>query len=147
MLLVLLFVLPPCANAHFYRKGMIVRMAVAKCSGVDHGGFMNALAGSSNADVGMCRVYTMKTDRVVYRLQTRKDLLLPLGEDIEFRMSHKELLVKQDDSVDEARFTVISMKLVGEADEEDQRAIRTFANHCMNSHGVVMDCGEKESGD
>ena len=132
-------------HAHFYRKGIIVRMNVVKCTGAEHKGLMETLAAASggSGDVGFCREYTLKTERVLYHIRIRKELLLPIGEEVEFRLSQKELIVKQDDNPEEAKFSVISMKLIGEADEEDQRAVRLFAKHCVDEQGMAGMCSER----
>ncbi len=143
LLLTLVVLLPLSANAHFYRKGTIVRMSVVSCMGAEHKGIMDVIGGGmtgGGGPEGLCREFTLKSDKVVYRIRTRKEVLLPLGEDVDFRLARKDLVIKQDDEPDELKFTVLSMKLISEADEADQRAVRLFSNHCIDAHGKITVC-------
>lgn len=122
-------------------------MNVVQCMGAEHKGIMNVIGGGGNGVEGLCREFTLKSDKVVYRIRTRKEVLLPLGEEVEFRISRKELVVKQDDDPEEMKFTVLSMKLIADAEEADQRAVRLFAQQCVNMHGKAVPCPASASRD
>lgn len=140
LLLFVLLMLPLFAQARVYRKGTIIRMSTVKCTGFEHKGVADVIAGSFPNEEESCREFTLKDDKVVYHIRTRKDQLLPLGEEVDFRLSRKELIIKQEDSTEESRFRVVSMKLIGEADEEDQKALKMYANHCVDSDGNLTPC-------
>jgi len=100
------------AQTRIYQHGTVVRMRMTQCS-IPHSDVMARLAGVTVQDAGnMCQEYTLTAQNVVYEVVGRHTTdLIPLAEDIEFRLQKNELLVRIDDIKHETRFYVIAMTL------------------------------------
>lgn len=128
----------PLMAADHSKTAIVVRMELVRCSGAEPESFKTLMAGRSDTrDMGVCREYMLRTDRVVYTIRSRRDILLPVGEDVRFRLARKEMLVRGDDS-DELKFFVAGMVMAGE------EPVRPMANgrKCLDMTGEIVACGE-----
>src|SRR5438270_6364588 len=92
-----------------YRHGTIVRMHMGDCL-PDHG-IVAALSGNSRPQATeVCPEYTLVGDKVVYVIvgKPSKDVL-PLAQEVDFRIRKNEVAVRVDDDSHETRFLVREM--------------------------------------
>lgn len=92
-----------------YRHGTIVRMHMGDCL-PDHG-IVAALSGNSRPQATeVCPEYTLVSEKVVYVIvgKPSKDVL-PLAEDVDFRIRKNEIAVRADDAARETHFLVREM--------------------------------------
>jgi hypothetical protein len=103
----------PAAQTRLYQKGTVIRMRIAQCMATS-GGIMAALAGQPAAtpSADTCPEYTLVSDKVVYVVVSKSSKeLIPLAENIDFRLQKNELLIHVDDTTREIRLAVRSMSL------------------------------------
>lgn len=130
---VLLICLVPSAWAGVYQHGTVVRMRMTDCLPAHHG-FMMAMSGPA-AQMGpeVCPEYTLLSDKVVFVIVGRSsDQLIPLADEIDFRLHNNEMAVRVDDARRENKFSIKEMILRTEWDmvqkhvtEEMNRAPRS----------------------
>jgi len=130
---VLLICLMPSAWAGVYQHGTVVRMRMTDCLPAHHG-FMMAMSGPA-AQMGpeVCPEYTLLSDKVVFVIVGRSsDQLIPLADEIDFRLHNNEMAVRVDDARRENKFSIKEMILRTEWDmvqkhitEEMNRAPRS----------------------
>ena len=105
-----------------YHHGTIVRMHVGDC--LPDPGILGALSGNSRPQATeVCPEYTLMSDKVVYVIEGKpsKDVL-PLAQEIEFRIRKNEVAVRVDDDPHEIRFLVREMILRADWDRIPQQA-------------------------
>ena len=111
-LLLLSLLLVPAASAGVYQHGTVVRMRMGPCM-PEHHSFMLAMsgAGPQNAPEA-CPEYTLLSDKVVYVIVGRStNQLVPLADEIDFRLQNTELAVRVDDAKRESKFGIKEMIL------------------------------------
>ncbi len=103
----------------FYQNGRLTQMQSVSCGYTEKSGktFTGELLGTDGANVKnkelLCQEYTLKTDKVLYRIRPKEEkhpTLLPIGEDAKFRI-HKDrlLLTVPEIGAKEAEYFVVSM--------------------------------------
>jgi hypothetical protein len=114
-LLLLTFSFVPAAWAGTYQHGTVVRMRMGECM-PEHHSFMLAMSGSGPQNAPeTCPEYTLVSDKVVYVIVGRStNQLVPLADDIDFRMQNAELVVRVDDAKRESKFGIKEMILRSE---------------------------------
>lgn len=112
--LLLLFSFVPAAWAGgVYQHGTVVRMRMGACL-PEHHTFMMAMSGGAspqNAPVA-CPEYTLLSEKVVYVIVGRSaDQLIPLADEIDFRLQNTGIAVRVDDAKHESKFGIKEMIL------------------------------------
>lgn len=113
----LLICLVPSARAGVYQHGTVVRMRMTDCLPAHHG-FMMAMSGPA-AQMGpeVCPEYTLLSEKVVFVIVGRSsDQLIPLADEIDFRLHNNEMAVRVDDARRENKFGIKEMILRTEWD-------------------------------
>lgn len=102
-----------------YERGVLVQMDSASCGFAEKDG--KTLVGEIIGTDGehkktqqvLCQEYTLRTDRVIYRIRPKDDkhpALLQIGETAEFRIHKDKLLLRMIETADKEReYTVVSM--------------------------------------
>jgi hypothetical protein len=110
------------AQTRIYKKGSIVRMKMGQCMSASSGGFLAALSGQTAAPGAPdgCPEYTLVSDRVVYVVVAKSSSeLIPLADELDFRLQKNEILVHLDDTTKEVRLVVRAMSLREEWEREE----------------------------
>lgn len=111
--LLLLSFVPAAWAGSLYQHGTVVRMHMGACM-PEHHAFMMAMSGGAspqNAPVA-CPEYTLVSDKVVYVIVGRSsDQLVPLADEIDFRLQNAGLAVRVDDAKRESKFGIKEMIL------------------------------------
>lgn len=104
-----------------YQHGTIVKMHMGECL-PDHG-FIGAFSGNSRPQATeVCPEYTLVGDKVVYVIVGKPSKeVLPLAQEVNFRIRKNELGVRVDDANRETRFLVREMMLRDEWDRMPHR--------------------------
>lgn len=133
--IVVLICLVPSAWAGVYQHGMVVRMRMADCLPVHHG-FMMAMGGpAAQPGPEVCPEYTLLSDKVVFVIVGRSsDQLIPLADEIDFRLHNNEMAVRVDDARRESKFSIKEMVLRTEWD-----MVQKHITEEMNSPGHSND--------
>jgi hypothetical protein len=121
LVLICLLSIAPAAQTRIYQKGIVTQMRMAQCMPTS-GGIMAALAGQPAAtpSTDSCPEYTLVSDKVVYVIVAKSSKeLIPLADDIEFRLQKNEILIHVDDTMREIHLAVRSMSLRPESDHEE----------------------------
>jgi hypothetical protein len=124
------------AQTRLYKQGTVIRMRIAQCV-LPQNRWIITMGGGAPPTSEMCTEYTLVSDRVVFIVIARgSGQLIPLAENIDFRMKKNELLVKLDDDPKESRFIVKEMTLRSEWDRhqaEEETLMR--ASHSRLTEG------------
>jgi hypothetical protein len=123
--------LPASGQLGIYQRGSVVRMHMGDCL-PDHG-FVAAFSGNARPQAAdVCPEYTLVGDKVVYVIVGRasKDVL-PLAEEVDFRLRKNEIAVRVDDERHETRFSVREMILRGEWDRSMEKSTARRAHYGM----------------
>ena len=111
--LVLLLFVPAAWAGGLYQHGTVVRMRMGACM-PEHHAFMMAMsggAGPQNAPVA-CPEYTLVSEKVVYVIVGHSsDELVPLADEIDFRLQNAGIAVRVDDAKRESKFGIKEMIL------------------------------------
>jgi hypothetical protein len=133
-LLLLTLCVVPVAWAGVYQHGMVVRMRMAPCMAERHS-FMLAMSGAGPQNAPeVCPEYTLLSDKVVYVIVGRStNQLVPLADEIDFRLQHAELAVRIDDAKRESKFVIKEMILRSEWDRVQKHIADQLSNpsHAM----------------
>jgi hypothetical protein len=107
---------PAAQQIGVYQHGTIIQMRMREC--LPNPGFMGALSGNSRPQgTEVCPEYTLLGEKVVYVLVGKPSRdVLPLAQDVDFRLRKNEIAVRVDDAKRETRFLVREMILRGEWD-------------------------------
>ena len=108
------------AKDHFYQKGKLVSMEAVSCGYAEKSGktFVGEIVGTDGAHKNtkemLCQEYILRGERVLYRIRPRDEkhpVLLPIGEDADFRISKDKLFLKvmELDNNKERDYSVVSM--------------------------------------
>lgn len=103
----------------FYQKGRITNMESSPCGYAEKssktvlGEIVGTDGAHKNTKEMLCQEYTLRSDKVMYRIRPRDEkhpVLLPVGEDAQFRIQKDKLVLKIDELGDKERdYTVVSM--------------------------------------
>ena len=121
----------PAEHIGIYQHGTIVRMHMGDCL-PDHS-IMNALAGSPRPQAAeVCPEYTLLGDKVVYVIVGRpsKDVL-PLAQEVGFRIRKNEIGIRVDDANHETRFRVREMILRADWDQMTREGLQVRRRYSM----------------
>ena len=109
-------------DQHFYQKGRIVQMEAVSCGFAEKSGktVMGEVLGTDGAHKNtqevLCQEYTLRGDKVMYRIRPRDEkhpVLLPVGEDAEFRIQKDKLYLRIDELDGKERdYMVVSMTAI-----------------------------------
>src|SRR3954452_18709830 len=139
-LLLLTLWFAPAASAGVYQHGTVVRMRMGPCM-PEHHSFMLAMsgAGPQNAPEA-CPEYTLLSDKVVYVIVGRStNQLVPLADEIDFRLQNTELAVRVDDAKRESKFGIKEMILRSEWDLVQKHISDQLANPARSiEDGMVL---------
>jgi hypothetical protein len=115
------------ANAkepRFYQKGRLISMEAVSCGYAEKSGnsIMGQIVGTDGAHKNtkemLCQEYMLRSDRVLYRIRPRDEkhpVLLPIGEDAEFRLQKDKLYLKVTEFDGKERdYSVVSMSPVSD---------------------------------
>lgn len=108
----------------FYEKASVTRMETVRCSNPPSRGFWSSLAGPAATPEGACSEYTIQTEKVEFRLRPRRLVILPVGEQVDLRVTKKQVVIRVEDSPDEIDCDVFSMRMVG----DESRTVRQSRN-------------------
>lgn len=107
------------AKDHFYQKGRIQQMESVSCGYAENSGktFVGEIVGTDGAHKKtkemLCQEYVLKAERVLYRIRPRDEkhpVLLPVGEDAEFRINKDKLILRVNELDNKDRdYLVVSM--------------------------------------
>ncbi|HET9698263.1 MAG TPA: hypothetical protein VFP40_15430 [Terriglobales bacterium] len=114
------------AKDHFYQKGRIQQMDSVSCGYAENSSktIMGEIVGTDGAHKKtkemLCQEYVLKADRVMYRIRPQDEkhpVLLPVGEDAEFRINKDKLKLRVTELDNKERdYVVVSMTPVEKAD-------------------------------
>jgi hypothetical protein len=106
----------------FYQRGVIAQMESVSCGHDENSGqgvkavLLGTDSNHSKVRDALCQEYTVRADRVVYRIRPREEkhpLLLPVGEPADFRIKKDRMLLRVRELDDkEHEYGVVSMKPV-----------------------------------
>jgi hypothetical protein len=124
----LVFLLNACcpflvAQIGIYQHGSVVRMHMGECVLSRHA-FMTAFGGPAvPVTQELCPEYTLMSEKVVFVIVGKStNQLIPLAENIDFRLHNNELAVRVDDAKRESKFTIREMILRPEWERARQHA-------------------------
>ena len=125
LVVISMFVLAAGAKEpRFYDLGTIAQMDSVACGHDENSGqgLTGVLLGTDSSKTKvretLCQEYTLRTDRVVYRIRPREEkhpALLPLGENASFRIKKDKMFLRIQEMDDKEReYNVVSMRPVSE---------------------------------
>src|SRR5579863_6097590 len=108
-----------------YQSGKLLQMDSVKC-GVDEkdaksfaGEMIGTDSGHKKTQELLCQEYVLQTDKMLYRIRPRDEkhpVLLPVGEQAQFRLDKDKLLLRVEGMDSKEReYIVVSMKPRGES--------------------------------
>jgi hypothetical protein len=114
-----LVIWPVQAREKSYDRGVLLKMESASCGHAEKGSktFKGEIFGTDgehkNTQEILCQEYVLQADRVLYRIRPKDDkhpVLLPIGEDAQFRIEKDKLMLRVPELNDKEReYTVVSM--------------------------------------
>jgi hypothetical protein len=109
------------ASAGIYEHGTVVKMHMNDCV-LMHRGFMASFGGPQTPQPEeSCPEYTLVSDKVVFVIVGKSsNQLIPLAEEIDFRLQRNELAIRIDDAKHESKFTIKEMTLRSVWDREQR---------------------------
>lgn len=132
-----------------YQSALITRMRMVHCMEPPrHGSVMADILVGSAPPTAMgaaeCPEYEIEAAKVFYRIRPRKDVLLPVGEEIRFRIHKRDLLVLTDDADKELVFSVVEMTLRSKREpvQGPERVSNAKPRKCLTIEGEIVECGE-----
>ena len=116
------------------QSGKLSQMESVACGVDENSGksFAGELIGTDSAHKKthelLCQEYVLVTDRVIYRIRPRDEkhpVLLPVGEQAQFRMEKDKMVLRVEDLDDKDRqYTVVSMTPRDDASEKASATVR-----------------------
>jgi hypothetical protein len=104
-----------------YEKGKLLSMTSVKCGTEQSSGknlaseLIGTDSGHSNTEDLLCQEYTIQTERLVYRIRpkdTKHPALLPVGDNVDFRVHKDKLYLRAPESDDKEReYSVLSIEM------------------------------------
>ncbi len=129
-----------------YEDALVVEMVMVSCGEPPHSSVVAGLLGGAHpptASLYQCPEYVLESPAVRYRVHPRKDVLLPVGETVRFRIHKRDLMLLTDDANKEIPCGVVEMKLLRRM-EKTQESRRNndaaFARKCLSASGEVTPC-------
>src|ERR1700726_3218097 len=102
-----------------YQTGKILQMDSVQCGMAEKdaksfaGEMLGTDSSSKKTQELLCQEYVLQTERVIYRIRPRDEkhpVLLPVGEQAQFRMQKDKMILRVEDLDDKDReYTVVSM--------------------------------------
>jgi len=116
---VLLAGLAQAREPKHYQSGKLLQMDSTEC-GVDEnsgksfaGEMLSTDSAHKKTHALLCQEYLLQTEQVIYRIRPRDEkhpVLLPVGENAQFRMDKDKMVLRVEDLDDKERdYTVVSM--------------------------------------
>ena len=114
---------PAVAKDSYRQRGLLSDMQSVQCGTTQKSGTTVAgalITGSKHSKTQdlLCQEYTLKTDRVTYRIRPRDEkhpVLLPVGEEAEFRLKKDKMVLRIPELDDKDReYQVLSMTATSE---------------------------------
>lgn len=106
-------------DAHYYQTGRLMQMESVSCGYAENSGktFVGGIVGTDGAHKKtkemLCQEYLLRTDRVLYRIRPKEEkhpVLLPVGEDAQFRIKGDKLILRVNELDGKERdYVVVSM--------------------------------------
>jgi hypothetical protein len=120
-----------------YQTGKLLQMDSVSC-GVDEkdgkslaGEMLGTDSGHKKTHELLCQEYVLQTDKVIYRIRPRDDkhpVLLPVGEQAQFRLQKDKMILRVEDLDDKEReYVVVSM--TPRSDSSTAEATTPHPNH------------------
>ncbi len=119
MIAVLLVSLAQAKEPKVHQSGTLLQMDSVECGVDENSGksFVGELVGTDSAHKKthalLCQEYLLQSDSVIYRIRPRDEkhpVLLPVGQDAQFRIHKDKMLLQVEDLDDKEReYTVVSM--------------------------------------
>ena len=127
----LLATIAPAEQIGVYHHGTIVRMHMGDCL-PDHG-IVAALSGNSRPQATeVCPEYTLVSDKVVYVIVGKPSRdVLPLAQEVDFRIRKSEIGIRVDDNYHETRFLVREMILRADWDQMTQQGVAAHRHYSV----------------
>lgn len=121
-----------------YQHGTVVRMRMGDCL-LSHHGFVAAMGGgSAQLPPDACPEYTLVSDKVVYVIVGKSsNQLIPLADEIDFRLHRNEIAVRIDDARHESKFSIKEMVLRSEWDLVQKHIADQLSNSSRGSDSDV----------
>jgi hypothetical protein len=135
LLLTVLFV-PAAWAGGVYQHGTVVRMRMGPCMS-DHHTFMMAMSGGGPQNAPED---TLLSDKVVYVIVGRSsNQLVPLADEIDFRLQNTEMAVRVDDAKRESKFGIKEMILRSQWDLVQKHIAEQLSNPSRSMEdGMVL---------
>lgn len=128
LLLTVLFV-PAAWAGGVYQHGTVVRMRMGPCMAEHHTFMMGMSGGGAQYAPEDCPEYTLLSDKVVYVIVGRSShQLVPLADEIDFRLQNAEMAVRVDDAKRESKFGIKEMILRSEWDLVQKHIAEQLSN-------------------
>ena len=119
------------AKDKHYQSGQLLQMDSVEC-GIDEkdgksfaGEMLGTDSGHKKTHALLCQEYLLQTDHVIYRIRPRDEkhpVLLPVGEQAQFRMEKDKMVLRVEDLDDKDReYVVVSMT---PRDDNDKTALK-----------------------
>jgi hypothetical protein len=103
-----------------YQTGKLLQMNSVSCGTTEKdaksfaGEMLGTDSGSRKTQEVLCQEYVLQTDHVIYRIRPRDEkhpVLLPVGEQAQFRLEKDKMLLRVEDLDNKEReYIVVSMK-------------------------------------
>jgi hypothetical protein len=160
-IVVVLYCCPPMLGAN-YQKAEVFSMKTVSCDRVhalDPAGTPVVNAFFSGApprqENEACTAYELRTSKVVYHVMTEKNLILPVGETVQIRLTSREMSVHTEDAEKDIRALILDMSLVDKSDAKQEApapppkpvetvhresAPQPSARTCLSNTGDVIPC-------
>jgi hypothetical protein len=120
-----------------YQTGRLLEMNLVQCGVAEKDGtsfageMLGTDSGSKKTQDLLCQEYVVETDKVIYRIRPRDEkhpVLLPVGEQAQFRMQKDKMLLRVEDLDNKEReYIVVSMTPRSDGSTAD--AAPTRLNH------------------
>lgn len=106
---------------------------------LSHHGFVAAMGGgSAQLPPDACPEYTLVSDKVVYVIVGKSsNQLIPLADEIDFRLHRNEIAVRIDDARHESKFSIKEMVLRSEWDLVQKHIADQLSNSSRGSDSDV----------
>lgn len=117
-----------------YQSGKVMQMDSVPCGTAEKdaksfaGEMLGTDSGSKKTSEVLCQEYLLQTERVIYRIRPRDakhPVLLPVGEQAQFRIEKDKMILRVEDLDDKDReYLVVSMTPRSDASTADATTMR-----------------------
>ncbi|HKT89725.1 MAG TPA: hypothetical protein VJQ59_14870 [Candidatus Sulfotelmatobacter sp.] len=114
-----------------YQTGKLLQMDSVQCGMAEKdaksfaGEMLGTDSGNKKTQEVLCQEYVLQAQRVIYRIRPRDEkhpVLLPVGEQAQFRLQKDKMLLRVEDLDDKEReYIVVSMTPRSDSDTADAR--------------------------